>query len=206
MKGELQESISKSRLVVALIGLTLLIFVCNSVFGQTQKRWNIEVRPSVNIANQKAGGAELNTGFGAEATVGYLLFENFGVYGGWSWNKFDANRSFAGDNVQFTESGYSLGLCFIHSFDSSNVQFLVRSGLVYSEIGLNNSEGNLINKTKPGLGWQVEAGFSFVITSNFNLVPTVRFHTLTRDLKIGDSSSPISLKYVSLGLGGQWRF
>ena len=190
--------------MVALVGLTLMILACNSVFGQ--KRWNIEIRPSVNIANQKAGGSKLNTGFGAEATIGYLVFENLGVYGGGTWNRFDANRSFAGDNVHFLETGYTFGLSFIHSFDSSSVQFLLRSGLVYSLIELNNSKGEILFDTRLGLGWQVEAGFSFLITNHFKLVPTVRFHTLSRNMKRGDISSDISLKYVSLGVGGQWQF
>jgi len=204
MKGESQHSISKSRLLLSAVEIILFILICNSVIGQ--KRWNVEIRPSVNIANQKTGGSELKTGFGAEATLGYLFLKNLGVYGGWGWNRFAANHSSFGDNVEFVETGYTVGISFIHSFDSSNVQFLVRSGIVYNHIEFNNSKGNLILDTDYGLGWQVEAGFAFVITNNFKLVPTVRFHTLSRDLKSSEIPSPLSLKYVSLGIGGQLQF
>jgi hypothetical protein len=42
--------------------------------------------------------------------------------------------------------------------------------------------------------------------SSFSLTPTVRYHSLTRDLKNGNLPTEVNLKYVSAGLGLSFLF
>ncbi len=102
------KSLKKSVLVFVVLLMNGAIFA--------QENWSAELRPGINFATQDLGNAELKTGFGFEATIGYRFMPHLGAYVGWGWNQFKSdNASFAGTgDTDFEETGYTFGLQFVH--------------------------------------------------------------------------------------------
>ncbi len=97
--------------IAAMVVIAVLMGTSQSVLAQD--RWSFEFRPGVNFPTKELGDAELNTGFGLEGTFAYRFMPNVGVYGGWSWNRFSSDNSFAGTDIDFEETGYTMGLQYI---------------------------------------------------------------------------------------------
>ena len=183
-----------------LIVLGLVTF--NSLMGQD--KWSVELRPGINFATKDLGDAELKTGFGAEFAVGYRFMEHFGAYLGWGWNQFKSdNSSFAGTgDTDFEETGYTFGLQFIHPIGTSdNVYYLVRLGGIYNHIEVENDAGDITADSGHGLGWELGAGLSLNLGSNWNLRPQIGYRALSRDIEIGNLNTDVDLNYVSFGVG-----
>src|SRR5690554_7636532 len=75
-----------------------------------EKRFGFEFSPGVSMATAKLAGVTLNPGFGFEGIFHYQFLSQLGVYGGWGWNRFGADESFAGNDAAIEETGYVLGL------------------------------------------------------------------------------------------------
>lgn len=189
-------------------GFTLL-FIVALLFSNgliAQRNWSFEFRPGVNFATKKLGDASLKTGFGFEGTIAYKFMPHLGAYAGWSWNKFAADNSFMGRNLDFEETGYTLGLQFIHPIAKSNIHYLLRGGAIYNHIETENSDGKIINDTGHGWGWQAGAGVAIPLGKRFMLTPELRYRSLSRDIKTGDGKTPVDLSYVSAGVGLSFSF
>lgn len=188
---------------------SLLLFVLTLAgFNRShaQNNWSLEFRPSINYATQNLGNAHLKTGYGFEGTIAYKFMPHLGAYAGWSWNKFDADNSFLGSNVDFEETGYTLGLQFIHPIAKSNINYLVRAGAVYNHIETENSNGKLINDTGHGWGWQAGAGIAVPLGKRLMLTPELRYRSLSRDINDNGKVTPVDLNYISGGIGLRFSF
>lgn len=128
------------------------------------------------------------------------------AYTGWGWNRFTSSQSFAGSNMDFEETGYTLGLQFIHPVASSKINFVIAAGGIYNHIETENTNGDIISDSGHGWGWQMEAGVSAPLSKRLNLMPTVRYRSLSRDIKVESSSTAVDLNYVSVGAGLSWTF
>ncbi len=190
-------------LFAAVIGLILIL---SSQNADAQKKWSFELKPGVSFPTKDLHDAKLKTGFGFEGVLAYRFMPHLAAYAGWSWNKFNADKSFAGNDVDFEETGYSFGLQFIHPFSNSNISYLIKAGGIYNHIETENSAGNIINDTGHGLGWQAGAGVSIPLGNRWNLIPEIRYRSLSRDIKIGNEKIPVNLNYVSAGLGISYSF
>ena len=190
-------------ILAAVIGLILIL---SSQSADAQKKWSFELKPGVNFPTKDLHDAKLKTGFGFEGVLAYRFMPHLAAYAGWSWNKFNADKSFAGNDTDFEETGYSFGLQFIHPISNSNISYLIKAGGIYNHIETENSAGNIINDTGHGLGWQAGAGVSIPMGNRWNLVPEVRYRSLTRDIKIGNEKIPVDLNYVSAGIGISYTF
>ena len=168
-----------------------------------QDRWSVELRPGINFATKDLGNADLKTGVGFEAAVGYRFMEHLGAYAGWGWNKFTTdNPSFLGmGDTDVEETGYTFGLQFIHPINDSPVSYLVRVGGIYNHIEIENNAGNITADSGHGLGWEVGAGVNVALGSNWNLRPQLGYRALSRDLRIGTLNTDVDLNYVSFGVG-----
>lgn len=190
-------------ILAAVIGLILIL---SSQSADAQKKWSFELKPGVNFPTKDLHDAKLKTGFGFEGVLAYRFMPHLAAYAGWSWNKFNADKSFAGNDTDFEETGYSFGLQFIHPISNSNISYLIKAGGIYNHIETENSAGNIINDTGHGLGWQAGAGVSIPLGNRWNLIPEVRYRSLSRDIKIGNEKIPVDLNYVSAGLGISYTF
>jgi hypothetical protein len=153
------------------------------------------------------GDTELKTGFGAEGTFTYRFMPHLGAYAGWSWNKFAGGQSSAGGNMDYEETGYCLGLQFIHPISKqSKINYMIKGGGTYNHIETENSEGKIINDTGHGLGWQLGIGAAIPVGKKINLVPEIRYRSLSRDIKIDNTTTAVDLNYLSVGVGFSFSF
>ncbi|MGB3151933.1 MAG: outer membrane beta-barrel protein [Maribacter sp.] len=184
----------------ALILASLITFNTLSA----QDNWFVELRPGVNFATQDFEDAELKTGFGFEAVVGYRFMEHLGAYVGWGYNTFNTDdTSFAGEgDTDFDETGYTFGLQFIHPLGmSENLSYLIRIGGIYNHIEVENGAGDITADSGHGIGWEFGAGLNFDLGSNWNLRPQVGYRALSRDIEIGTTTTNVDLNYVSVAAG-----
>ncbi|WP_246067721.1 outer membrane beta-barrel protein [Changchengzhania lutea] len=181
------------------IHLMCAIFLLMSSMVFTQNQWSAELRPALSFPSEDLGASKIRTGFGFEATVGYRFMEHLHAYLGWGYNNFPIEDS----DADLDETGYTLGLQFIHPIGSSeNLSYLLRAGAIYNHLEFEDSDGDLIDDSGHGLGWQIEAGLDYNIGNDWSFRPTVRYHSLTRDLEVTDDLSiDVDLNYVAFGLG-----
>lgn len=175
----------------------LLLALCGTL--QAQNKWSAEFRPTVNFPTEDLGDSKIETGFGFELTVGYRFIEHLHAYAGWGYNTFSIEDS----EADFDETGYTFGLQFIHPLGASeDLSYLLRAGAIYNHLELEDSDGDLIDDSGHGLGWQLEAGLNYVLGDNWGLRPSIRYRSLSRDLEvIQNQSINVDLNYLSFGLG-----
>ena len=122
------------------------------------------------------------------------------VYAGWSWNKFGSDQEFDNPELDFEETGYTFGLQFIHPLGDSKINLLARAGGLANHIEV--EQGNdVISDSGHGFGWQVEGGLAIPFGENWRLMPSVRYRSLSRDLKIETVTTSVDLNYISIGMG-----
>lgn len=185
---------------------SIFVFVVLLINGAlfAQDKWSAELRPGINIATQDLGNAELKTGFGFEAAIGYRFMPHMGAYVGWGWNQFKSdNSSFAGTgDTDFEETGYTFGLQFVHPFsEGSKLSYLLRAGGIYNHIEVENSAGDITADSGHGLGWELGAGISADLGSGWNLRPQLGYRGLSRDIEIGTTTTDAKLNYIAFGVG-----
>jgi opacity protein-like surface antigen len=129
-----------------------------------------------------------------------------GAYGGWGWNKFSADQSFAGDNVDFEETGYIFGLQFLHPIGSGAMNGFVRAGGLYNHIEIENSAGDITDDTGHGLGFQLAAGVEIPVAKKWSVTPGLKFNFLSRDLNTTSGNRELNLSYDCLRVGFQRKF
>ena len=155
---------------------------------------------------QDIADADLGIGFGLEGTIAYRFMPHLAAYAGWSYNNFAVDQSFAGADASFEETGYTFGFQFIHLIGESTLSYLVRIGGTYNHIEIENNDGDIIIDSGHGLGWQAEAGLVIPLSERFSLLPSVRYRSLNRDIKIENVSTSVDLNYLSVGVGLSWSF
>ena len=147
----------------------------------SQEKWSLEFRPNIDFPTEDLVDSNIKTGFGFEVAVGYRFMEHLGAYVGWGYNNFNVEDS----DVDFDETGYTFGLQFIHPIGTSeSLSYLFRAGAIYNHIELEDNDGNLIDDTGHGLGWEVGAGLNYHLGSNWNLRPQIGYRALSRDLDV----------------------
>ena len=184
-----------------MLSLTLL-----STSATAQNRWGFTITPAANFSTKDLGNAKLKTGFGADAILSYRFSDNLGIYGGWGWNKFSSAQSFAGTDIDFVQTGYSIGLQFLQPIASTQMKFILGAGAIYKHIETENSKGDAINDTGHGWGWEANAGISLPLGKHFNFIPTIKYSALLRNIQILTTSTPVDLNYLSVGAGLNWTF
>ncbi len=172
-------SAQKSLFVLSFI-LALTFF---SNLAMAQDKFGISITPAANFPVDELGNTKLKNGFGGDATLFYNFTENLGIYGGWGWNKFSSSQSFAGSDIDFEETGYSAGIQFSQLIASTKMKLIFGAGATYRHIETQNSKGELIYDTGHGWGWEAKTGFSFPLGEHFNLIPTVKYSELSRDIE-----------------------
>jgi len=183
-----------------------LITLLASQITMAQDNWGLELRNGASFATKELGDATLKTGFGFEGTINYRFMPHLSAYAGWGWNRFSADNSFAGTNMDFEETGYTFGFQFIHPIEETSLSYLIRVGGIFNHIEVENGSGEIISDSKHGLGWEIGAGIVIPIFNRLNLLPSVRYRSLSRDIEIGNRITSVSQNYVSAGVGLSWSF
>lgn len=186
--------------------LTFFVLVFASHFVSAQSRFSAILRPGVNFPTKDLGNADLKTGFGVEGTIAYRIMPHLAAYTGWGWNHFAADQSFAGTDMDFDETGYRLGLQFIHPITKSELSYVLGAGAIYNHIEVENNKGDIISDSGHGWGWQADAGLSVPLGNRLHLLTGIRYQSLSRNIKIGAANTTVDLNYLSAGVGIKWIF
>jgi hypothetical protein len=188
-----------------MLSLGALLFIC-TIPAEAQKNWGLTLRTGANFPTKDLGDAKMENGLGLEGTIDYRFLPSLAVYAGWGWNKFSASQSFAGSNIDFEETGYRYGLQFIQPIGTTKFKYSISGGGLYNHIETENASGEIISDSGHGLGWDVEGGIHIPLGDRFSLIPTVRYHSLSRVIKIGTATTDVDLSYFSIGAGLRWAF
>ncbi|MBD3346436.1 MAG: outer membrane beta-barrel protein [Chitinivibrionales bacterium] len=197
------QEVSVIRRFITFICMAIVIFTFSA---GAQNRWSLELRPGGSFPVKELGDADLTPGFGFEGTVAYRFIGSFCAYAGWGWNRVTADQSFAGPDVRFEETGYVLGVQAMYPFGRSMLKYYVRAGILYNHIETEDSEGEIVDSSPHGLGWQAGAGLAFDITDHLRLTPGLRYRSLSREIDIDNTVVDADLRYLSAGVGIAWRF
>ncbi len=179
----------------------MILIAMSSLAQETYKKFSFEFSAGSSLVTQDLGGTDLNAGMGFEGIFSYRFMPHMGIYAGWGWNRFGSAASFAGDHIDFEETGYVFGVHFQHPIQSMPVSYYFRAGGLYNHIELENKEGQIIEDTGHGFGWQLSTGFVIPLGSRWNLQPGLKFNSLSRTLSYEDIDNHLELRHVSLRLG-----
>jgi hypothetical protein len=166
------------------------------------QRVAVDLRTVGAAATQRLAGADLSVGVGFGATVAYFVQPHLAMYGGWDWLHFQANQSFAGLDMDFEETGYTLGLRFEHPVGrGEHPLFRIEGGGTYKHLEIENVGGDIVADSGHELGFEAGGGVVFAIGANWRLTPTVRFRTLSPAFEITGVETRTDLRYVGIELG-----
>ncbi|MBK9254615.1 MAG: outer membrane beta-barrel protein [Saprospiraceae bacterium] len=188
-----------------IASLFMVAMMCFSQIAFGQGRLSFELRPGVNVPTEKLGDVSLNTGFGFEGTFAYRFMPHLAIYGGWSWNKFASDMKINDTALDFEETGYTYGLQFIHPIGDSKMNIILRAGGLYNHIEVEQGS-EIISDTGHGFGWQVEGRLPILLGEKWSVIPSLRYRTLSRDLKIESVTNSVDLNYLLVGLGLSVKF
>lgn len=184
--------------------LLVTAIMLGSIFSinaqESDKRFGFEASAGASVATKKLGGSTLNPGVGFEGIFHYRVLPHTGIYAGWGWNKFGADESVFGNNIDFEETGYVFGLQFKHPFGESKTSYYLRAGGLYNHIEVENG-GDVTHNSGHGLGWQLAGGLDFKLGKNWSLTPGVKFNALNRDVENEGANVPLDLNYLQLRVG-----
>ena len=189
----------KTKTIVAILFMVTAIF--SATAQENEKRFGVEFSGGISKATNELAGTKLDLGLGYEGIFHYRFLPHTGVYAGWGWNHFGAERSFAGDKVCFEETGYVLGLQYKRPFGNSPVAWYLRAGGLYNHVETEDVDGEIINDTGHGLGWQAAAGIDLPLGKNWSLTPGLKFNALSRDSDFDGVEKELDYNYVSLRVG-----
>lgn len=183
-----------------LVGI-LILLASSHLFSQN--KWSAELRPNLNFPTSEIDNSDIKTGFGFEMAIGYRFMEHLGAYVGWGYTNFQIEDS----DTDFDETGYTFGFQFNHPIGTSQkLSYLIRAGGIYNHIELEDDDGNLIDDSRHGFGWEVGTGLNYDLGSNWHLRPQIGYRALSRDLKLGAITKNIDINYVAFGVGIVKRF
>jgi opacity protein-like surface antigen len=186
--------------VFAILGLMILL--SSGAFAQSsEKRFGFELNSGVSLPVSELDNSKLNTGFGFEGIFHYRFMPHLGAYAGWGWNRLSADNSFAGENVDFEETGYVVGLQFMHPIGNSPFSYFVRGGGSYNHIETENTTGEIINDTGHGFGFQVAGGVSYNFGNNWSLDPGIKFNSLRPNADFEGVSRSLDYQYITFRIG-----
>ena len=191
---------------VMMIAVLVTLIMGTSAAQDIQKRFGFELSGGASLATTEPGGTELNPGYGFEGILHCRILKYTGIYGGWGWNRFGADESFAGSNISFEETGYIIGVQHKQPVGKSPLSVYLRAGLLYNHIEIENKEGDITHDTGHGPGFQIAAGIDYPLGKNWSITPGIKFNSLSNEtIREGDTTE-IDHSYLSLRIGILKRF
>lgn len=181
--------------------LVLIFFFISVTTIHAQGRWSATFRPVLNFPTSSIEQSNLRVGNGFELTTAYTIMPHLEVYAGWGWTSFDSDEDFTEENINYEESGYTLGGRLVIPINKSKLKYFVKGGIVLNKIEVERSETSIKAKTDREVGVQLGAGVQILIYKHWNLVPELRYRGISSSLDTENTSTNIDLKYISLGVG-----
>lgn len=176
----------------------VFMLISSAVLAQNDnKRFAVELKGGAAIPVKELNGSSLNAGFGFEGIVHYKLMTHTGLFAGWGWNKLPASHTFAGDDMCFEETGYVLGLQFMHPIADTRFSYYVHAAGLYKHIETENADGDIIHDSRHGMGYQLGGGVNFGLNGNWSLSAGLKFSSLTRETTFEGAEKNFAYSYIS---------
>ena len=191
---------------IILSSFLFLLTVIQVKAQEKTKRFGFEFSTGASFATSEPNNVRLNPGFGFEGIFHVRVMEHAGIYGGWGWNRFGSDESFAGDDACFEETGYVFGLQFKHPVGTMPLSYYLRAGGLYNHIEVENSEGNIIYDSGHGMGLQLAGGLDFQLGSNWSFTPGLKFNLLPSEIDMEGVTKELDINYLSVRVGILKRF
>jgi hypothetical protein len=167
----------------------------------------VELRATHAVATQKLAGAELETGLGIGGAIAYRLQSHVAAYAGWDWMRFHTPESFAGADMDFEETGYSLGLRFENAFGyGSKFRYRVEAGGTYKHVEVENDVGDLIADSGHEPGFEVGGGLLILLGESWRISPAIRYRSLQPDFEVAGVETRGTLSYAALEFATSYWF
>jgi hypothetical protein len=185
-------------------GILMAAFMLSSVYEMNaQGKFNVGFRPSFSFPTVDLGTSKLNRGGGFEATFSYRFVPSFAGYAGWGWSTFKPKES--ATVAHFEETGFRFGIQFIQPFGAeSKLKVLLSAGGVVNHIETENNEGDIMDDSAHGMGWEVDAGLSIPLSDSWQIVPGIRYHALPSEISYDGNVESVDLNYLSIGVTVSW--
>ena len=136
----------------------LIIFIWPARFFYAQNKWSAAFRPDINFPTEDFGDSKIGTGFSFEVTDAYQFIQHLSIYAGWSYNTFKFEKT----EFELDETGYTFRPQFIHPMGTSDsFSYPLRTGSTYNHLELKNAEGDAIDDSSHGFGYQLEVGLKY---------------------------------------------
>lgn len=188
----------KASVLLALSSLVL------AVPALAQGPWSLELRGGAALPTADLGESELDTGYGFELTGAYRFMPHLEAYAGWDWMHFATSGDAPNQDVE--ETGYALGLRFLHPIGQGRFSWFARAGATINHLEVEDSGGEIVADSKHGLGWECGLGAGIAFDPAWLITPGVRYRSTTRDLDSSGESTSVSLRYLAVEVGVTRRF
>jgi len=193
---------TRGPLVLAL-ATTFLTSPLSAQTASDDATWSLDFQAGAAVPTSEIEGEDVGTGFGFEANVAYRIATHVSVYGGWDWHRFAPDAVLGEPDVDLEETGYVVGLRFDHPFGAETghgPSYRLRAGVTLNHIELEDSDGELIDDSGHGAGFEVGAGLFMPLTDTWRIGPEVRFRALSRELDIGSGDVDVDLRYLAFDI------
>lgn len=184
-----------------LFAVAILAMAVSSFAQEKEKRFGFELSGGASFATRDLGGADLKFGFGGEGIFHYRFMPHTGVYAGWGYNTFSAEKLFLGTDIDVEETGYVFGLQYKHPIGMSPISYYVRAGALYNHIEIENEAGEITDDTGHGFGWQLASGVDVPLGRNWSLTPGIKFNSISGDIVKENTTTQLDLRYISVRVG-----
>jgi hypothetical protein len=148
----------------------------------------------------------IRIGFGFEGTFQYRFMPHTSVYGGWGANWLSTESTNSENNMDYEETGYVLGLDFRHPIGDTKLSYYVRAGALYNHIEIENPDGDILDDSGHGPGFQLAAGLDISLGSGWSLTPGFKFNYLSRETSLGGITKQLDYQYLSARVGIMKKF
>jgi hypothetical protein len=189
------------------IGAAALTLALTATSAAAQGRTTLDLRTTFVTPIADMADAELSPGIGFGGTLAYRLQPHLHLYAGWDWIRFTSDASFAGNDMDFEETGYTFGLRFEHPLrPASRVAYRLEAGGLYKHVEIEDADGDLVDDSGHGLGLELGAGLLLPMGERWRLTPTARLRSHAPSFTIGSTTTDGTMRYVGLELGVSRRF
>jgi opacity protein-like surface antigen len=171
--------------------------------------WSFDLHAGLAAPTSEIDGADLGAGTGFETNFAYRVLPHLAIYAAWDWHRFTPDEVLGQSDLDLEETGYAFGLRFDHPLagdDGDGPSYRIRAGVTLNHIELEDPDGDIVDDSGHGVGYEVGAGVMFPLAGPWTIGPQVRFRSLGRELDVGDGTVDVDLSYLAFDVVWSLRF